>query len=378
MKIVIAMDSFKGTLSAQEACSIVATAIKECLPDAQVVIKPMADGGEGTARALIEAAGGRWICRKVMGPLPDMIVDAGFAWFEKERIALIETASASGIELLSKSQLDPLKTTTYGTGRLIKASMKYKPKKILLALGGSATVDGGVGAAAALGWEFFDAAGKKVSLGGAPVKSIEKIVKPRQLSLPKVEVLCDVDNPLCGKRGAARVYGPQKGATPEMIEELESSLSHLAKIIRKQLKVDISIVPGAGSAGGFGAGAMAFMKGRLVSGIDVVMSMSKLADAMRSADWVLTGEGSFDLQSLRGKVVCGITRMAKKSRVPVAVLAGQVKVARRLYQKCGVFTAIACRKPNNSFEYAMKNSRKLLFIAAEEFAEKNLLCHPAQ
>ena len=373
MKIVIAMDSFKGTITAGQACEIIADAIAESTPDAKVVIKPMADGGEGTARALLEAANGRWIQRTVMGPLPDMQVNAGFAWFEEDRTALVEMASASGLELLSQDQMNPLKTTTYGTGQLIKAASEYGGRKILLAVGGSATVDGGCGAAAALGWEFIDKTGKQILPGGAGLTQIAKIVEPKDLNLPSVEVLCDVDNPLCGDRGAARVYGPQKGASAKMVEQLEKGLTHLAELIRKSLQRDISHVAGAGAAGGLAAGALAFMDATLVSGIETVIERSGLAAELESADWVITGEGCFDRQSLYGKVVSGIAKMARRFESRLAVIAGEVTISPEDYQKIGISTAISCRANNMSIDYALKNCRGLLRSAAQQFAKKQLI-----
>ncbi len=371
MKVVIAMDSFKGTLKAYEACEIIAQAISESAPDVQLVIKPMADGGEGTARAMIKAANGRWVPQTVMGPLPDMQVEAGFAWFDDDRTALVEMASASGLELLSTEQMNPLNTTTYGTGQLIKAALKYGARKILLAVGGSATVDGGLGAATALGWKFLDHQDNPVHLGGADLEKITKIVRTENLSLVPVEVLCDVDNPLCGEHGAAKVYAPQKGATPQMVEQLEKGLAHLADIVRKQLQCDID-VPGAGAAGGLAAGAIVFMDATVVSGIETVMARSNIRAELESADWVITGEGSFDQQSLYGKVVSGILKMASQSHTRVAVLAGQVNIPPEEYEKIGIATAISCRDENMSLDYALKNSRELLFLAAKRFAKQYL------
>ncbi len=374
MKVVIATDSFKGTLTANEACEIIAKAICESAPEVQLVIKPMADGGEGTARAMIQAANGRWVRQTVMGPLPQMQVEAGFAWFDDDKTALVEMASASGLELLSAEQMNPLKTTTYGTGQLIKAALKYGARKILLAVGGSATVDGGLGAAMALGWKFIDHQDNPVPLGGAGLEKIIKIIKPENLSLVPVEVLCDVDNPLCGEHGAAKVYGPQKGATPEMVEQLEKGLAHLADLVDKQLQRDIDNVPGAGAAGGLTAGAIAFMNAAVVSGIETVMARSNLRAELESADWVITGEGSFDRQSLYGKVVSGILKMASQSHTRLAVLAGQVNIPQQEYQKIGIAAAISCREDNMSLDYALKNSRALLYSAAQRFA-KQYLCH---
>ncbi len=372
MKVVIAMDSFKGTLASYEACEVIAAAIAECAPDARLVIKPMADGGEGTARAMIKAANGQWIRQTVMGPLPDMQVEAGFAWFGDSKTALVEMASASGLELLSKEQMNPLKTTTYGTGQLIKAALEYRACKILLAVGGSATVDGGVGAAAALGWKFLDAEGNAIALGGAGLERIAKIVEPRDFSIAPVEVLCDVDNPLCGEHGAARVYAGQKGASPRMIEQLEKYLAHLAALVLKHLQRDINDVPGAGAAGGLAAGALAFMNATLVSGIETVMAHSNLQAELESADWIITGEGCFDGQSLRGKVVSGIAKMALESHTRLAVLAGQVTVPQQEYGKLGIITAIGCRTNDMSLDYALKNCRALLGRAAQQFAKEHL------
>jgi len=372
MKVIIATDSFKGTLTANEACEIIAKAISESTPAAQLVIKPMADGGEGTARAMIQAANGRWVPQTVMGPLAQMQVEAGFAWFDDDKTALVEMASASGLELLSAEQMNPLNTTTYGTGQLIKAALKYGAQRILLAVGGSATVDGGIGAAMAFGWKFLDHSDNPVPLGGAGLEKITKIVRPEKLSLVPVEVLCDVDNPLCGEHGAAKVYGPQKGATDQMVEQLEKGLAHLADLVRKQLQRDIDNVPGAGAAGGLTAGAIAFMDAAVVSGIETVMARSNLLAELESADWVITGEGSFDRQSLYGKVVSGILTMASQSHTRLAVLAGQVNIPQEEYQKIGIAAAISCREDNMSLDYALENSRALLYLAAQRFAKQYL------
>ncbi len=371
MKVVIAMDSFKGTLKAYEACEIISKAISETISEAGLVTKPMADGGEGTAQAMIKAADGRWISQTVMGPLPDMEVEAGFAWFDDDGMALVEMASASGLELLSAEQMNPLKTTTYGTGQLIKAALEYGASKILLAVGGSATVDGGLGAAMALGWKFLDQQDNPVPLGGAGLEKIQKIIKPENLSLVPVEVLCDVDNPLCGEHGAAKVYAPQKGATDQMVEQLEKGLAHLAELVREQLQRDIDVA-GAGAAGGLAAGAIAFMDATVVSGIETVMARSKLGAELESAEWVITGEGSFDRQSLYGKVVSGILRMASQSHTRVAVLAGQVNIPPEEYQKIGIATAISCKDENMSLDYALEHSRELLYSAAQRFAKEYL------
>ncbi|MEA3224842.1 MAG: glycerate kinase [Planctomycetota bacterium] len=371
MKIVVAMDSFKGTLTAYEACKVISKALRSVLSDVTFTLKPMADGGEGTARAMIEAGNGDWLAQKVAGPLPESTVNAGFAWFP-DRTALVEMAAASGLELLTADQLDPLRTTTYGTGELIAAAAKQGARRILLAVGGSATVDGGIGAAAALGWNFLDSNGQTVPLSGRGLEMISKIGKSGNLRLPPVEVLCDVDNPLCGDHGAARVYGPQKGATPAMVEQLERGLANLADIVRAQLATDIENIPGAGAAGGLAAGAIAFMDATIVSGIETVMNRSNLEAELASADWVITGEGSFDRQSLYGKVVSGILKLATQSDTRIAVLAGQINIPRDEYRKMGIEVALATKPDDLPLDDALKNSRELLFAAAERLTREYL------
>ena len=372
MKIIVAFDSFKNSLSAVKACEVVADTLSRLLPSVQVIQKPMADGGEGTARAMIRALNGKWIPAKVMGPLVDMQVEGGFGWFEDGRTAVVEMACASGLELLTKEQMNPLKTTTYGSGELIKAAAEYGAAKILLAEGGSATSDGGTGAAKALGWNFLDDKGGEISLGGEGLGKLSAITKPIKFSLPQIEVLCDVDNPMCGERGAARVYGPQKGADPKMVEQLEENLEHLCKIVEQQFGKDINDITGAGAAGGLAGGAAAFMNAKLVSGVDTIIEHSHLRREMEDADWIITGEGSFDYQSLSGKVISGITRQASKTNCQVAVIAGKVEVSQEDYQKYGIVTAIPCRKAEMSLEYALENAEELLQSATKELVREYL------
>jgi glycerate kinase len=406
VKVVVALDSFKGSLTAVQACDIVAHAIHFVVPGVEIVTKPMADGGEGTASVLMAAAGGQWISRTVMGPLPEMEVEAGFVWLPDSRTALVEMAAASGLPLLKPEQRDPLKTTTYGTGQLIQAALDHGANHILLAIGGSATVDGGVGAAMALGWRFLTKDGEEIGFGGGELARITKIVMPvrsvpvgahpRRASVPArlkdvvrgrttyeeashrvltdmaVEVLCDVDNPLCGAQGAARVYGPQKGATPEMVEQLDAGLAHLARVVKEQLGRDIACLPGAGAAGGLAAGAVAFLNARLVPGIDAIMSQTRLAEAVAGADWVVTGEGSFDEQSLRGKVVSGVLRVARAAGARAAVCAGQVRLEPGTYRQAGIETAVACLERGMELDYAIAHSAELLDCAARRFARDYL------
>ncbi|HCO93662.1 MAG TPA: glycerate kinase, partial [Phycisphaerales bacterium] len=296
-----------------------------------------------------------------------------------DRTALVEMAAASGLELLSAEQMNPLKTTTYGTGQLIKAAVQHGAKKVLLAVGGSATVDGGVGAAMALGWKFLDHKNNPVPLGGVGLEKIARIIRPEPSLLLNrdgkpiaVEVLSDVDNPLCGYNGAAEVYGPQKGATPQMVKRLERGLAHLANHVRQQLGKDIENIPGAGAAGGLAAGAVAFMDAKIVSGIETVMARSNLLAELESADWVITGEGSFDCQSLYGKVISGILKMAQQTKTRVAVLAGQVTIPQTEYQKLGITAAIPTKPDDMPLAEALRESRTLLGSAAKRFARQYL------
>ncbi len=381
MKIIVAMDSFKGSLTAQHACRIVAEAFASVLPDLEIVARPMADGGEGTAQTMIAARGGKWIATEVTGPLPEMRVEAGFAFFEDRlrlssaecpQTALVEMAAASGMQLLSAEQLNPLKTTTYGTGQLIKAAADYGAKRILLAVGGSATVDGGVGAATALGWRFLDSRGNQVGLGGGEIERICKIIRPEGFALPETCVLCDVKNPLCGSDGAARIFAPQKGATPEMVNQLEAGLRHLANLVSEQLDCDIANIPGGGAAGGLAAGASAFMNATLVPGIETVIEASGLREDIKNADWVITGEGKFDAQSLHGKVVSGIAELARGTKTKVGVIAGSVELDAKQWRQLGITDAVGIRTRQMSLDYALNHCKELLWERAVEFARRNL------
>lgn len=372
MNIVVAMDSFKGSLTATDACRIVAEALGVVLPGTQIITKPMADGGEGTATVIMAAAHGQWVEKQVVGPLPQMCVDAGYVWLADERTAVVEMASASGLQLLKDDQRDPLATTTYGTGQIIKAAIGQGAQRILLAVGGSATVDGGVGAAMALGWRFRTEAGGDIPLGGGGLRHIAEIIPPDREMGASVEVLCDVDNPLCGRQGAAHVYGPQKGATAQMVETLDAALAHLARGVSGQLGLNVADVPGAGAAGGLAAGAMAFMDARLASGVEVVMTQIGLDKALHDADWVITGEGCFDHQSLRGKVVSGVARRAKQHGARVAVIAGQVRLPPQVYATAGIEAAVALRDSHMSLAFALEHSTELLARAAERLARDRL------
>ena len=373
MHVVIALDSFKGTIKATEACTIVRRGILSVMPDAQILLKPMADGGEGTADALIAARGGKWISERVTGPIEGMQVEAGFAWFPDDGDALVEMAVANGLPLLHSSEQNPLRTTTYGTGQLLKRAFAQPGVlRVLLAVGGSATVDGGTGAATALGWQFLDAEEHPVEAGGGHLAEIAHIIAPSHRDWPRVEVLCDVTNPLCGPYGAARVFAPQKGATPAMVDELAQGLEHLADCISDGLDGNIRNLPGGGAAGGLAAGAVAFMNATLVPGIETVITAAGLGKAMRGADWVITGEGRFDEQSLHGKVVSGVVDLAREWDVSVAVIAGSTTMTLDHRLPPEIKMIKSAQKAGMSTEEAIARAPELLFAAAQEWAREKV------
>ena len=374
MKIVITMDSFKGSLSSSQACRIVAQSLQSkcACADLEIVQKLIADGGEGTAEAMLAAKNGTWITQRVTGPLSDMETEAGFVWFEKDKMALVEMAAASGLPLLRPDQYNPLKTSTFGTGQLIDAATRKGAQHILLAVGGSATVDGGTGAAAAIGWRFLDQNSQLIQTSGGNLQKIKKIIPPAEIAeTPEINVLCDVENPLLGPDGAAKIFGPQKGATPEMVVQLENGLRNLADVVQNQLAINIDI-PRAGAAGGLAAGAVAFMNAKLVSGIDTLIECTELAKDIRDADWIITGEGSFDSQSLNGKVISGILKTAGKSKAKIVVLPGISNLSEQQYKSVGITDVISARKEGMSLNEAITHAEKFLAEAAREFAEKYL------
>ncbi len=363
MKIVVALDSFKGGLSAEAACHAVEEGLRAARSglDLDVVCKPMADGGEGTAAALLAARpGGEWITQSVTGPLPGQQVQAGYAWFAQDRVAVVEMAAASGLPLVAEPDRNPLRTTTRGTGELIQSAIQHGAQRILLTIGGSATNDGGVGAAAALGWRFLDTAGQTVEPVGGQLDATAKIIPPPLTEWPPMTVLCDVTNPLCGPRGAAAVYGPQKGATPEMVAQLDGGLQNLATRIRTDLGRDVLELPGGGAAGGLGAGAVAFFNAELAPGIATIIEASGLRSALQDADWCITGEGAFDAQSLDGKVVSGVAAATQGAGVPVVVFAGRVEIDREVYAGHGIREARALQAPGMSREESMRRTAELL------------------
>ncbi len=334
MKVLIAVDSFKGSLSSEKAGLAIAMGVKKVYPAAETKIIPMADGGEGTMEALVKAQNGEVITTPVHSPLGDMI-EAQLGLLS-DGTAVMEMAAASGLTLVLTEKRNPLITTTFGTGELIKKALDQGAKDIIIGIGGSATNDGGVGMAQALGVKFLDQNGKELPWGGGFLDRLDTIdmskIDPR-IASTNITVICDVDNPLCGYRGASVVYGPQKGATTEMIKLLDGNLAHLANVIKEQLGLDLIDTPGAGAAGGLGAGLMAFTGAQLRPGIDTVLDTVKIDQILPNYDMVITGEGRIDSQSLYGKVPMGVAIRAKKHGIATLAVVGSIgEGAESLYE----------------------------------------------
>lgn len=324
--IVLAPDSFKESMTAKEVCEAMERGIRKANSQIRCIHVPMADGGEGTMQSLVDATGGRVYSKEVVGPLGNNVV-AEYGILGNGEIGVIEMASASGIHLVDSEKRNPLITTTFGTGQLIKACLDKGVKKLLIGIGGSATNDGGAGFIQALGGRLLDENGDDLSYGGGALAKLHTIDLSNlddRLKYVSVEVACDVNNPLCGKEGASYVFGPQKGATREMIEILDQNLSHYAEVIKEQLGKDVISKAGAGAAGGLGAGLMAFLDVKLKSGIEMVIEYANLEEKVRDADMVWTGEGSIDFQTQYGKTPLGVAMIAKKYNKPVIALAGRV------------------------------------------------------
>lgn len=322
--IVLAPDSFKESMTAKEVCEAMERGIRKANSQIRCIHVPMADGGEGTMQSLVDATGGRVYSKEVVGPLGNNVVTE-YGILGNGEIGVIEMASASGIHLVDSEKRNPLITTTFGTGQLIKACLDKGVKKLLIGIGGSATNDGGAGFIQALGGRLLDENGDDLSYGGgalAKLHTIDLSNLDERLKYVSVEVACDVNNPLCGKEGASYVFGPQKGATREMIEILDQNLSHYAEVIKEQLGKDV--ISKAGAAGGLGAGLMAFLDVKLKSGIEMVIEYANLEEKVRDADMVWTGEGSIDFQTQYGKTPLGVAMIAKKYNKPVIALAGRV------------------------------------------------------
>jgi glycerate kinase len=369
MKILIAPDKFRGCLTAIEASQAMARGVRAGWAEAEVDVVPMADGGEGTVEALVTATSGTYHEAAVTGPLGERVRARYGLLGGKGETAVIEMAAASGLWRVPADQRDPSLTSTRGTGELILAAIAAGARSIVLGIGGSATNDGGAGLAKALGYRLLDADGQMIGPGGGPLERLERIDpsgRDPRLDGVTICVACDVDNPLCGPNGASAVYGPQKGATPAMVERLDRGLGRLAAILRRDLGVDVSELPGAGAAGGLGAGLVAFAGGTLRSGTSLVINAIGLESRMDDVGLCLTGEGAIDGSSAAGKVVVGVSRLARSKGVPVVALAGTIGEGARAVLEEGVSAYFALAPRPMSLEESLSSAAENLERAAEQ------------
>lgn len=361
-KVLIVPDSFKGTLSSREVCDIMGAAVQRRFPGTEVVKLPVADGGEGTVDAFLAAMGGERIAAAVKGPLFAEV--PSFYGRLPDGTAVIEMAAAAGLPLVG-SHLAVGETTTYGVGQLMRQALEQGAKRLILGLGGSATNDGGCGAAAALGAVFRDAAGEAFVPTGATlgrIASVDVTGMLPQLRQAACVTMCDIDNPLCGPRGAAAVFGPQKGADAALVKVLDAGLAHLAAVVERDLGLSVAELPGAGAAGGMGAGSVAFFGSTLQKGIDTVLDTVHFDALLAGAELVFSGEGKFDAQSLMGKVVIGVARRARKAGVPVICVAGAIDAELEAAYDEGVTAAFSINREPLAYAEAVPHSRENLAL----------------
>ena len=370
MKIVIAPQGFKGSLTALEVARAIEAGIKRAMPGAETVLVPVADGGDGTLQALVDSSSGRTVTSTVTGPLGSP-VQAEWGALGDGVTAVIEMARASGLALIKRELRDPLRATTRGTGELIKIALESGHRRFIVGIGGSATNDAGAGMAQALGARLLDGSGKDLPPGGGALANVERLdisrMDPR-LRESKFTVACDVNNPLCGPTGASAIFGPQKGATPEMVHQLDAALAHFAEVIRRDLRVDVKDRPGAGAAGGLGAGLMAFVNAELRAGVDIVLEAVGLDRKLEGADLVITGEGQIDRSTAFNKAPVGVARLAKKRGIGVVAIAGSLGEGYQQVHEHGIDAVFSLVSGPMSLDDAMGKTRELVKIQAEEIA----------
>jgi glycerate kinase len=368
MKIVIAPQGFKGSLTALEVARAIESGVRRAASDAVTVVVPVADGGDGTLQALVDSSGGRIVTSRVTDPL-GRPVDAQWGSMGDGRTAVIEMARSSGLALLRAEERDPLRTTTYGVGELFRAALEAGHRKFIVGIGGSATNDGGAGFAQALGFRLLDSRGRELERGGAALAALDRIDASGVDSRVKgvdVVVACDVNNPLCGPTGASAIFGPQKGASPAMVAQLDAALGHFADVVRGDLGKDIRERPGAGAAGGLGAGLMAFVNAELRAGVDIVLEAVKLDRELTGADLVITGEGQIDRSTVFNKAPVGVARVAKKRGIPVIAIAGSLGEGYEQTHALGIDAAFSLVSGPMSLDAAMGGGARLIERAAEE------------
>ena len=372
MYIVVAPQSLKGSLDAQEVGQAIAEGIRRVWSNADIRVVPVADGGEGTVQALVAATGGKVMRVLVTGPLVEQVVaNYGMLGGDQSETAVIEMAAAAGLPLVPPGQRDPRKTTTRGVGEMMQAAMAAGAKRLLIGIGGSATNDGGAGMAQALGVQLLDDQGNELPVGGAALAHLARIdvtnLDPRLKDM-EIQVASDVTNPLCGPEGATAVYGPQKGATPEMVRELDAALVHYGELLRRDVGADVMNTPGAGAAGGLGAGLLAFAHAHLVPGAHLVLKTLDFANTIKGAALVFTAEGRLDSQTAYGKAVGAVAQTAKAAGAWVVALAGSVTADDAALAKMGIVAALSICNGPMALDESMRQARPLLADAAERAA----------
>ncbi|MDX6840441.1 glycerate kinase [Hafnia paralvei] len=370
MKIVIAPDSFKESLSAMKVAEAIEQGFSEIFPQAEYIKLPMADGGEGTVESMVAATGGERVHVNVTGPL-GLPVNGFFGWMGDGETAVIEMAAASGLHLVAPEQRNPLVTTSFGTGELILAALNHGARKIILGIGGSATNDGGAGMMQALGAHFHDIDGKELHVGGAALAQLASVDLSQldaRLAQTDILVACDVDNPLCGAKGASAVFGPQKGATPERVKLLDAALQHYGEKIELATGKSVLNVAGAGAAGGMGAALFGLLNARLQPGIEIVTEALKLADAVQGADLVITGEGRIDSQTIHGKTPVGVARVAKRYDIPVIAIAGGMTPDYSVVHQHGLDAVFSVLNRIQTLPEALEGARENVRVTARNVA----------
>ena len=369
MKIVIAPDKFKGSLTGQEFCDIVADEILKVLPEVELIKLPLADGGDGTLEVVQDYLEASVVRKVVSGPFFDE-VEASYLFSEKRKTAFIEMSTASGYRLLKPEELNCFEATTLGTGQLIADAIQKGAKDVILGIGGSATNDGGMGVAHALGYRFLDEDGLQLNPIGGNLEKVNKIQEPNLniLDGTRIKVACDVDNRFYGPNGAAHVYAGQKGATESEIETLDNGLKHFAKIVQDTFGINLQNIKGAGAAGGLGGGAVAFLTGELVSGIELIKEIADFDQQIEGADWIITGEGKLDSQTLSGKTIGGVLSSARQKSIPVAAFCGGVEINLEEQKKMGLVYVNSVSKGISNLEQAMISAKENLAFTAYNFA----------
>jgi glycerate 2-kinase len=365
MKILIAPDKFKRSLDAREVAENIANGLRDALPDAEIEIVPMADGGEGTAEAISDALGGSWLKCKAHDPLGREI-EAPYAWIEERRLAVMEMSEAAGMRRVSEDEVDPVRANTFGVGEMLLDAARRDAAEIIIGLGGSTTNDGGFGMARAMGFRFFERE-QELRDSVTELAGLKRIEKPENLKLPKIIAAVDVKNPLLGNNGATRVFGPQKGATKNQIDTLEHALTELADVVAKEFGFDYRDKAGAGAAGGLGFGLMSFCGAKIRAGFDVVAEAVELERKMKDADLVVTGEGSLDRQSLEGKTPAGVARLARKLGKKVFAIVGRADGDRQVHKLFDQVCELA--RPGMTKKEQMKRAAELLCEKARELAK---------